>query len=118
LHIKINKIKEMVEAKYYKLREYFTNCINHDENNKPSQIQHFMTAKKYQNLDRIPSAKPTKSCSPIRYNDTHRSKVLDGDYVQQADFKRYPTVKHFSPGRNFNYNTERSPERLDMGLVD
>jgi hypothetical protein len=37
----------MVEAKYFKLKEYFTNVINHDDNNKGGQIQHFMTSKKY-----------------------------------------------------------------------
>jgi hypothetical protein len=109
----------MVEAKYFKLKEYFTNVINHDDNNKPGQIQHFMTSKKYQNMHRIPSEKPVKSCSPIRYNDTHRSKVLEGDFVQRSDFKRITSVKQFSPGRSqSNYNTERGTERIDMGFVD
>ena len=68
----------MVEAKERKLREYFTNTVKH-EFIEPSDLSGGSLF--YSSCNGQKSGRSPRSFSPIRYNDTYRSKIFEGDYI-------------------------------------
>jgi hypothetical protein len=78
----------MSEAKTFKMKEYFTYTTYHDKI-EPTNLQgtgyDSVTSHHNENINNNGFCSnrdiEKRSCSPIRYNDTYRSNVFEGDYM-------------------------------------
>mmetsp|Transcript_40411 Transcript_40411/g.38896 ORF Transcript_40411/g.38896 Transcript_40411/m.38896 type:complete len:108 (+) Transcript_40411:22-345(+) len=101
----------MAQSKQYKLKEYFTNIITHEA---PASSIHPHLNKYMSERNLEPRKnKDVKSCSPIRYNDTNRSRILEGDYVLRLQNNNLHRDRSAEPSQittftgNSPYNSSR-----------